>query len=144
MEIGLDFDEHICYKCKGVEGGCAHCDYTGKTGNISNFQPALKYLIDKFGADRVLARKSSSGNGYHIRVLDIEIEPEAELELRETLGDCRGRRLSDRGRLSAGMHTSRLFDVKSTTEFSGDFEEVISTRTKTTKKWRSGRSFLET
>lgn len=96
---------------------------------MPKFEKALAYLRKRFGKDKVLVRKSSSGNGYHVRVL-CDLSPDAEMELRKKLGDCYGRRVSDKGRLDAGLKTSRLFKVKGI--YKGGKTKIVKS-----KEWKS-------
>ena len=95
-QLGLDFDNDS-----------AHAE-----SNIKHMESAIRYLIRRFGREHVFKRKSSSGKGWHVWV-DVELTQEEELALRKELHDCKGRRMSDKGRLAAGFQTSRLFKWKS-------------------------------
>jgi len=102
---------------------------------MDNFRKALAYLRSRFGADKVLVRESSSGDGYHVRVL-VDMDPADELELRKELGDCAGRCVADGTRLKAGLRTSRLFKHRSTTVVeSARTGKVKSVKLRKAKEW---------
>lgn len=83
---------------------------------MSKFEDTMRILRERFGSENVLIRKSSSGKGYHVRVINADITPADELKLRKELGDCAGRCVADEARLKSGMNTSRLFKCRSTTK----------------------------
>lgn len=140
MDLGLDYDDHFCKMCEGNGHNagipCKNCKGTGKRGNMEFFEPAVKYLVSRFGREHVLVRKSSSGKGCHVRVRNINITQDEEMAIRVMLHDCKGRRIADMGRRDAGMKTSRLFTIKSKTRFSKDLKEAESSTIKRAGEWR--------
>lgn len=123
MEIGLDFDEPT----------------PGKKGhdNIKYMSYAIQYLVRRFGKDRILIRRTSSGRGYHIRVIGVDVTSDEEMSIRTLLNDCKGRRISDEGRLDAGMRTSRLFRYKGKVNLDKDYGTVLSSTVRRASKWRT-------
>lgn len=113
MELALDFDK----------------------ANLASMDSAVEYLVKRFGKDKIRIRRSSSGEGYHVRVM-ADVSPDEEREIREELGDCRGRRISDDARTKGGLRTSRLFDVKGTVVMSDDYGSVKSATVKRAKRWK--------
>jgi len=129
MELGLDFDFFYrcpeCRKKSEVSGECPECNVERiESGNMEFFEDAVIGLRERYGTDKVLIRKSSSGDGYHVRVIDTDITPEDELRIRKSLHDCKGRQISDMGRLEGGLNTSRLFTYKSRTTFNDKFNKI--------------------
>lgn len=106
---------------------------------MDKFQQVLDKLRSRYGEDKVLVRESSSGDGYHIRVL-VDMDPAEELELREELGDCAGRCIADKTRLKAGMRTSRLFKYRSTCEVDQKTGEIKSTKSRKAKEWSTSHN----
>ena len=117
MEIGLDFDDKESHS------------------NMEGYETALRILKERFGAERVFVRKSSSGLGVHIRVVGIDLTPEEELELRRELGDCEGRCIADASRVRAGTRSSWLFKYKSKVKLDKDRESVESVEVKESGEW---------
>lgn len=95
--------------------------------DIEEFKQFVNGVMSKY--DNVWVRRSSSGDGFHIKVSDI---PEFDLgtgrivikdrlfnasqavDIRtDTDEECRGRLTGDRSRLGAGLQVGRLFGVKS-------------------------------
>jgi len=108
---------------------------SNKGGNLSGMEPALAYLRKRYGTEHVFLRRSSSGGGWHVWV-DVDIPPDEEMRLRKRLGDCPGRRISDRCRLRTGLTTSRLFGIKGTTVMDDAWADG-KTKTKKAKQWRN-------
>ncbi len=95
--------------------------------NIDEFRQFVEGVITVHG-DNVWVRKSSSGEGYHLKVVEgtfynegtgeiefIEklLSPQRVIEIRgDTEGECQGRLKGDKARLGAGMNVGRLFFVK--------------------------------
>tara|TARA_R110000765_G_scaffold244407_1_gene346641 strand:+ start:78 stop:473 length:396 start_codon:yes stop_codon:yes gene_type:complete len=95
--------------------------------DVEEFTAFVSSIIAQHG-DNVWVRKSSSGEGYHLKVVDgtffnhdtgqVEFKerllaPQKVIEIREnTDGECRGRLKGDKARLGAGMNVGRLFFVK--------------------------------
>ena len=94
---------------------------------IAEFKQFVNCVKSKY--DNVWVRRSSSGDGFHIKISDI---PEYDLgtgkmiikdrlfnasqavDIRtDTDEECRGRLTGDRSRLGAGLQVGRLFGVKS-------------------------------
>lgn len=95
--------------------------------DIAEFKQFVNGVMSKY--DNVWVRRSSSGDGFHIKISDI---PEYDLgtgkmiikdrlfnasqavDIRtDTDEECRGRLTGDRSRLGAGLQVGRLFGVKS-------------------------------
>lgn len=95
--------------------------------DIAEFKQFVNDVMSKY--DNVWVRRSSSGDGFHIKISDI---PEYDLgtgkmiikdrlfnasqavDIRtDTDEECRGRLTGDRSRLGAGLQVGRLFGVKS-------------------------------
>ena len=95
--------------------------------DIEEFTTFVKSIVEKHG-ENVWIRKSSSGDGYHLKVVEgtffnhdtgrVEfkeklLNPRKVIEIREnTDGECKGRLKGDIARLGAGMNVGRLFFVK--------------------------------
>lgn len=95
--------------------------------DIEDFKKFVSNILATHGSN-VWVRKSSSGEGYHLKVVDgtffneetgmIEFKemlfnPRKVIEIRdETDGECKGRLKGDIARLGAGMNVGRLFFVK--------------------------------
>ena len=124
MELGLDFD----LPRHGKKG----------YGNIDRMPTCLQYVANNYGKNVVLVRKSSSGYGYHVRVM-VDITPEEEINVRQILGDCKGRQIADKGRIASGMMTSRLFKYKGKTKLDNNYKKISST-VKQAKAWSSIQS----
>jgi len=96
--------------------------------NLADFCTFVESIIALYGS-QVWIRRSSSGNGYHLKVvegtrydeelgqivfIEKKMQPSDILKIREnTEGECRGRLKGDTARLHAGMNIGRLFQVKS-------------------------------
>tara|TARA_B100000131_G_scaffold307823_1_gene336471 strand:- start:726 stop:1121 length:396 start_codon:yes stop_codon:yes gene_type:complete len=95
---------------------------------LSDFCDFVRSILNKHGP-HVWIRKSSSGEGFHLKVVEgtrfdtesgevvfIEKKMDADdvVSIRsDTDGECRGRLKGDSARLRAGMNVGRLFRVKS-------------------------------
>lgn len=90
-------------------------------------QAELEWLSDYFGAEYVWYRISSSGDGLHVMIGEIQISPqsgdftivplpmsvEEQMAFREKTDiECRGRFFSDLFRKEMGLRTSRVFSTK--------------------------------
>jgi len=140
IEIGLDFDFYYrCPECRAKSeepGKCPECNVEKvESGNMEFFEDAVTGLRERFGTDKVLIRKSSSGNGYHVRVIGTNLTPEDELQIRKSLNDCKGRQISDMGRLKGGLNTSRLFTYKSRTTFNKGFDKIHKQKVRKAGNW---------
>ena len=96
--------------------------------SLDDFCNFVNSIVAQHGS-HVWIRKSSSGEGYHLKVVegtryDAELgrivfverkmNPHTIIEIRKnTEGECRGRLKGDTARLHAGMSVGRLFQVKS-------------------------------
>ena len=95
--------------------------------DLEDFCSFVSKIVAEHG-ENVWIRKSSSGEGFHLKVVegtryDVEtgqivfiektMNPAKILEIRSnTEGECRGRLKGDSARLSAGINLGRLFRVK--------------------------------
>jgi len=95
---------------------------------MDDFIRFVEGILDRFG-ENVWIRKSSSGEGYHLKVVEgteydvatgkivfkeKHMDVNEVLKIREeTDGECRGRLKGDTARVGAGMSVGRLFFVKS-------------------------------
>lgn len=109
-------------------------EYSGLTFDWDNIslsddkvQDELNTLCDIFGEEYVWIRESSSKEGLHVMIAEIQLDPktmnliivplpmttEKQLEYRaRTEIECRGRFFSDLFRKEMGMRTSRIFSTK--------------------------------
>ena len=95
--------------------------------DIDEFKIFVRGVMSAF--DNVWVRRSSSGEGFHLKISDVPefdlvtgkllikdrlFEASEAIEIRtNTEEECRGRLTGDRGRLQAGLQVGRLFVVKS-------------------------------
>jgi hypothetical protein len=95
--------------------------------DLNDFCNFVQSIVDEHGSN-VWIRKSSSGEGFHLKVvegtrfdyernevvfIERKLNPSKVLEIRSnTEGECRGRLTGDTARLNAGMNVGRLFRIK--------------------------------
>lgn len=95
--------------------------------DLTDFCNFVQGIVAEYGSN-VWIRKSSSGEGFHLKVVEgtrfdyernevvfveRKLNPAKVLEIRSnTEGECRGRLTGDTARLNAGMNVGRLFHVK--------------------------------
>ncbi len=95
--------------------------------DIAEFKQFVNGVMSKY--DNVWVRRSSSGDGFHIKISDIPeydfgtgkmiikdrlFNASQAVDIRtDTDEECRGRLTGDRSRLGAGLQVGRLFGVKS-------------------------------
>jgi len=95
--------------------------------DLDEFCSFVNIIVKEYG-NNVWIRKSSSGDGFHLKVvegtrydaelgeivfIEKKMNPAKIIEIRsKTDGECRGRLKGDTARLNAGMSVGRLFHVK--------------------------------